>query len=364
MESYSADPYRVFAQSDSVLSGISSIEYNFTFSGTGALSNIIPEVQGTTCLGTLTGIRHPLMYHSFTAMIREGVVRDLEVPSSYVASAESVFFVDRNASVIYCADYDTSAQSIFNFPPASVLMEYVIPNPFADEILADSIAVLFPTESNGVLCHVFHVFYGDACCNEAVWFLGMEDLLPRAVERIEYYGPSSTPGGQLLEISNLRLECPLPSAPPVPDDYTTLPWRSLLEPGEQSPGFFLADRDGFAKRSSDFGGKTLLLCFFSSWDPSSLSALGFLKSMIGEYPDFMQAAGISILETSDPQFRLNSLSIDFPIFVFGEDAADDYYVHSVPAVFLISGEGTILYSSHSLTDDDETTIRKLVVEQI
>ncbi|MCD4708898.1 MAG: hypothetical protein K8S62_14300 [Candidatus Sabulitectum sp.] len=363
MEDYSADPYRIFAQSDSILSSINSIEYSFAFSGTGALSNIIPEVQGTTSLGNTPGLRHPLMYHSFTTLIREGAIRDLEVPSSFIASAESVYYVDHNASVMYSADYNILTQDIFDFPPASIMMEYVIPDPFNDEILADSIAVLFPTESDGVPCHVFHVFYNNAHGTEAVWFLGMEDLLPRAVERIEYYGPTSMPGGQLLKISGLRLDCPLSAVPAIPDDFANLPWRSLLETGELAPGFFLSDKNGFARRSSDFNGRTLLLCFFSSWDTSSLSALGLLKSITDDYPDFVQAVGISIWEAADPWFRLNSLGINFPVLVFGEDAADDYNVHSVPAIFLISRDGIILFTSMNITDDTVSEIINFIEEE-
>lgn len=362
LEGYTADPYTTFALSDSVLSSIDTVEYSFTFSGTGALSNIIPAVEGMTSLGFPEGMHHPLMFHRFENITREGSIRNLEIPSSFLASADSVFFVDHQKSLIYSAEYGRAAHSMFDFPPASVMMEYVVSSPFADEMLADSISVLFPVELNGIPCHVFHVFYDDSEGDEAVWFIGVEDLLPRAVERIGYYGSASAPGGQLLKIANIKinLECQIPASPPVPDGYTAAPWLSLLEPSSRAPAFFLADKDGFARRSTDFGDRTLLLCFFSSWDPSSLSALGLLKSITDEYPDFIQAVGISIFETTDPWFRLNSLGIDFPILVFGEDAAHDYNVHSVPAVFMISKDGEILFSSMNITDDAESEIRKLI----
>ncbi len=364
VDNYTADPYIIFEQSDSALSSINTIEYSFTFSGTGTLSNIIPALEGMTSLGFLPETDHPLMYHSLESMIKEGAIRNITVPSSFVASVDSVYFVDHDKSLVYTAEYNNTAHDMFDFPPASVMMEYVVSSPFMDEILADSIAVLFPVELNGVPCHVFHVFYDDNERTEAVWFLSMNDLLPRAVERISYYGPTSAPGGQLLEISNLNFNCPVPSSALLPDNYTAVPWLSLLEPSTQAPSFFLADKDGFARRSSDFGDRTLLLCFFASWDPSSISALGLLKSMTDEYPDFVQAVGISILENTDPWFRLNSLGINFPVLVFGEDAAEDYNVHSVPAIFLISGNREVLYSSQTVTDETVSEIRRLIEENI
>ena len=362
MEGYTADPYRVFAQSDSVLSCINTIEYNFTFSGTGSLSNIIPLMDGMTSLGFLPGIDHPLMYHTIENMTNPGAIRNILIPSSYVVSQDSVYFINHSKSLIYSTSYNRTADEMFDFPLASLMMEFVVSRPFTDEMLAESIAVLFPVELNGVLCHVFHVYYDEG--TEAVWFLSIDDLLPRAVERIDYYGPASAPGGQLLEITDLNPGSPMPTTPTVPDNYTGIHWQSLLEPSTQAPVFFLSDTDGYARRSTDFGDKTLLLCFFSSWDPSSLSVLGLLNSMSNEYPDLIHIVGISILETGDPLFRLNSLGIDFPILVFGEDAADDYNVHSAPAVFLISDDGEILYSSKSITEDTVSSIRTLIEETI
>ncbi|MEA3266157.1 MAG: TlpA disulfide reductase family protein, partial [Candidatus Fermentibacteria bacterium] len=215
-------------------------------------------------------------------------------------------------------------------------------------------------ELDGVLCHVFHVFYQGEDA-EAVWFLGMDDLLPRAVERIGYYGSSSIPGGQILEISDLTEEFPMESFSYLPlPGYTSLPWLSLLEPSTTAPAFFLADLNGHTVRSTEFSGKTLLLCFFSSWDPSSLSALGLLKSIGEDFSESVQAVGISIMETTDPAFRLSSLGLDFPVLIFGESTAEAYNVHSVPAVFLVSDKNEILYSSQGIQDGTVSDIRVLI----
>ncbi len=359
-EAYTVDPYSIFSQSDSVLSSISSIEYQFTFSGTGALLNIIPEVNGKTCLSFVPGLDHPLMDHHLESMTREGTFRNLSIPSSYVATRDSVYLVDNIDSTVYFSSYNRAAWEMFDFPPASLLMEYALSEPFRDEILADSIAVLVPEEIDGTLCHVFHVFYSDLEGNEAIWFIGIEDLLPHAVERISYYGTASAPGGQLLVLSNLNLSSTIPCRPSVPENYTSTGWLSLLETDTDAPPFFLADRQGFTVRSSDQGEKLLLLCFFSSWDPVSLSALGLLQTIYREYSGSLQCFGISILETSEPGFRLNSLETEFPILVFGEDAADDYNVHTTPAVFLISSSRKILYSSRVVTDETADEILRLI----
>ena len=363
-EGYAPDPYSIFSQSDSVLSSISSIEYCFTFSGTGALSNIIPVLEGKTSLSFVSGLDHPLMDHRLERLMREGSIRNISVPSGYFAARDSVFFISNENSTVYTSSYNSAAREMFDFPPSSVMMEYVLSEPFIDEVLADSIAVLYPEEVDGVLCHAFHVFYGDNQENEAIWFIGIADLLPHAVERIGYYGTSSIAGGQLLELSNLCTDCSIPPRPSVPDDFTFTQWLSLLEPGTHAPSFFLADRSGFTVRSSDQEDKLLLLCFFSSWDSTSLSALGLLKSVMENYPQSVKPIGISILEAAEAGFRLNTLDTDFPILIFGEDTAHDYNVHTVPAVFLISKSSEILYSCAVVTDEATSDIVRLIESEI
>ncbi|MCK5036032.1 MAG: TlpA family protein disulfide reductase [Candidatus Sabulitectum sp.] len=359
-QGYTAEPYRIFAQSDSVLSCINGIEYSFSFQGTGALSNIMPVLKGRTSVWVKTGVNHPMMYHSIESIISSGAIGNIVKPYSYAAFEETVYLVDHVDSLVFSTDYSRTSGALFDFPPASVMMEFVVSNPFRDEILSDSIAVLVPIELDGVLCHVFHVFYQEEDA-EAVWFLGMDDLLPRAVERIGYYGSSSIPGGQILEISNLTAECPTEPSWHLPlPGYTSLPWLSLLDPSMAAPAFFLSDLNGHTVRSTEFSGKTLLLCFFSSWDPSSLSALGLLKSIGEDFSGSVQAVGISIMETTDPAFRLSSLGLDFPVLIFGESTAEDYNVHSVPAVFLVSDNNEILYSSQGIQDNTVFDIRVLI----
>jgi len=362
LEACRVDPYEIFKQADSTLSAISAVEYSFSFSGTLALANIIPVIGGTTHLGFVPELQHPLMLHNLETSSR--TVHRIAVPSLFAASADSVYLINSCDSVAYRAQYTAEATDIFSFPPASVMMEFVVPEPFKDEKLADSIAILLPVELDSTQCYVFHVYYSGDSRAEAVWFLGMNDLLPRAVERIGYYGPDSLQGGEFLELSCINTSCSLPVPPEIPGGVRAQLWNSLLEPHTSAPEFFLADTRGYTVRSTQFANSDVLVCFFSSWDHNSLGALGVLKTVSAEYPDAVQAVGISILETADPVFRLNSLNLDFPVLVFGEDAAEDYNVHTVPALFLVSGEGEILYSSSHITENAQGIIMELVEESI
>jgi peroxiredoxin len=364
VENITTDPYRIFYLSDSVLTCISNIEYSFSFCGTGALSNIIPEVLGRTHLGTAPGVSHPLMELTYNEITGSGSTGGFSVPSAYCATADSLYYINHDNKVVYKSAFNSDTQGIFNFPAASLLMEYVIPHPFSDELDSDSIAVLSPGESGGVPCFVFHVFYKEPEGSEAIWFIGIADFLPRAVERIDYYGETAIPGGQLLEISDISYPDELPAVPAVPADYGSVSLGIPLKPGDPAPEFFLADMDGFTLRPSNFPDRNLVLCFFSSRDPSSLSTLGAMNSLALEYGNSLQVLGISILEKTDTRFRLESLQIQFPVLVFGEAAAEAYRVSSVPAVFLVSTDRQILYSSSGFADNEEAEIRRIIESRI
>lgn len=356
---YSPDPYMVFQKSDSVLSSINNVSYNFRFSGTGSLANIIPVLAGEAVLSTSTTADHPLMQLHFTELLRPGVISEFPVPSSYIATEDSIFRIDHTRMTVNAGTPTPSDIGIFDYPPASVMMEYAIQYPFADEITADSIAVLSPDTINGISCHVLHVFYS-GLQSEAVWFIGMDDFLPYAVERIGYYGERGDPGGQLLILRDIKLNNTVAITAMSLDQYSQLGTVSLPEPGESAMEIFLADTRGITVRTQFPAEHPVLLCFFSSWDPASLLALGILNDLQEETENELDIYAISIWENNDPLFRLNTLELTFPVLIFGGAAAIDYRVSTVPSAVLISEEGVVLISTEEMNSSFVQEIRELI----
>lgn len=329
---YSADPYSVFMTSDSILSEINSFQYHFRYSGTGAMSNIIPVVTGRASLSVAAGSNHPLMVLDFLEVEREGTSELPAVPVSYVASRDSLYRFDFARSSVSSVPVGGNVPSVFDYPPASVMMELVLPHPFSDEIMADSIAVLFPDTVEGEPCHVFNVYYHGGETT-SVWYISMIDNMPRAVERLSIHG------GELLEIWNLG------------------GIGSLLEPGEKAPEVFLAARDGFVSRIIFPREKPVLLLFFNSEGVNSLGALGSAGEM---YDENIDVIGISIMETSEDLFRLTSLNIPFPIMIHGEETAEDYRVDLLPSAVLVNAQGEVVMCAEGLGSIDSENFRRAV----
>ncbi|PIE51285.1 hypothetical protein CSA37_12090 [Candidatus Fermentibacteria bacterium] len=346
---YSPDPYLVFLQSDSVLAGIESVSYDFHFRGTGSLANIIPEVTGKAILTKPEQNSHPVMQLDFIQLIHPGSIPEFRVPVTYMATEDSLYRIDHTRETITKGP----AEGIFNYPPTAVLMEYVLPSPFHDEINADSVAILYPETINGVLCHVFHVYYADRM-GEAVWYIGKNDFLPYAVERIDYYGPRGTAGGQRLETGFIDTDADSNLDLSPYSNYRKLGFMHLAAPGEQAADVFLADMDGFVEKIVFPRESPVLLSFFSSWDPASLETLGLLNR-IAERSD-LNATAVSLWESSDPSSRLEGLSMNFKVLIHGEDTAEDYGVVTVPSMVLVSETGEVLFSTDVFEEMTEENI--------
>ncbi len=258
---YPEDPYTLFQRADSAVSGVERVSYSFSFRGTGSLGNIIPVLLGKASLSPGEESLHPLMVLDFLEIEAPGVIDEFTVPSTYIATDDTLYRVDHSRRKVYAGAATPEASVLFNFPPASVMMEYVLENPFSDEIAADSIAVLRTDSSGGVPCHVLHVYYHTGESTEAVWYIGMEDLLPRAVERMGYYGNRGTPGGQLLRITDIEFTFPPDPGDAVPSGYTRETGFGVPAPGDSAGAVFLAGTDGFTRRV-DFPGESPFFCSF------------------------------------------------------------------------------------------------------
>lgn len=342
---YPEDPYTLFQRADSAVSGVERVSYSFSFRGTGSLGNIIPVLLGKASLSPGEESLHPLMVLDFLDIEAAGVIDEFTVPSTYIATDDTLYRVDHSRRTVYAGAATPEASVLFNFPPASVMMEYVLENPFSDEIAADSIAVLRTDSAGGVPCHVLHVYYHMGENTEAVWYIGMEDLLPRAVERMGYYGNRGTPGGQLLEITDIEFTFPPDPRDAVPAVYTRETGFGLAAPGDSAEAVFLAGTDGFTRRVGFPGDKPVLLFFFSSWDRASMAAIGTINAMNDHLGQHIDIYGISIWENNDPLFRLGALETGFPLLIYGSDTAGDYGIQTVPTAVLINSDGIVYHTS-------------------
>lgn len=123
---------------------------------------------------------------------------------------------------------------------------------------------------------------------------------------------------------------------------------SVLAAGVQAPswvGTTLID-DATFNFPEDLAGRPAVLVFWASWCPYSRAFLPYLEALQWDYEE----AGVKIItlnakqrDRGDP--RAYARSLGFPLMVIAEadPIAADYDVETVPGVFVVDGNGGVVY---------------------
>jgi hypothetical protein len=344
-------PQDIFTLADSACTALPGVSYDFVFRGTGWFEAILPWLEGNA---SISG--DSLLRLEFTESHGE-TAGAFPVPSVFHVLGDSVWFTDHGRQRFHSGSLRAGAGELLVFPPWVLPVEFMLTDPFRDEINADSIAWLGYDTLSGIPCHTLLSIYpsGDA----ALWSISTEDHLPRRVERIS--GDPRTPGAQILSISSLVAENPVIVAPALPEGYRLVPYSPVLLPGTPAPGFILADIDGMVARLADFRGEPLVLAFVSSWSNPSLGALALLSRLMTDYSD-LNVATVFIWEKGTPAFRLRDLAVPGRVFVYGDHLAEDYVVRSVPVIYLLDREAKIAFAMRGSAPDDEVLLRSALDE--
>lgn len=319
--------------------------YDFVFFGTGLLEDAFPRLAGRASIAG-----DSLLLLEFTGISGDGPGA-FPVPSRFHVVGDSVWFIDHTRERLHAGALSEGGSDLLLFPPWVVPLEFINADPFFDEIFADSLVWLGYDTLSGVECHTLL----SVCSPElaTLWHISTEDHLPRRIERIFDYSRNS--GAWVLIMTDLIPGHPSIASPGVPEGYRSVPWAPLLSPGSRAPDFFLADTEGMVARLSDYTGNPLILAFVSSWSTPSHGALALLSRLGREMPR-VPIATVFIWERVDPLFRLRDLEIPGRALVHGDAAAEDYLVRSVPVIYLIDGDGEIVYSMRGSSSEDEARL--------
>ncbi len=122
--------------------------------------------------------------------------------------------------------------------------------------------------------------------------------------------------------------------------------------GQLAPDFTLTSTEGEEFSLSDFRGKVVLLDFMATWCGPCISEMDHLKRVYSDY----SAEGVIIISIDvDPSEDLHMLE-DFKkkveatwIFASGPSVGVQYGVMYIPTLYLIGGDGVIVYKKVGLT---------------
>jgi peroxiredoxin len=257
------------------------------------------------------------------------------------------------------------------------MIEFVHPTPFQDEINAMTAVHEGRTTIDGVLCDVIYVEYQQEG-QKARWYFGVEDHLPRQVERLGEV--DGRPGAAVLTLRNLEaggapsdalftlaapagFEVKKYAAPTA----TTRP--ELIAVGETAPDWQLPDAEGTMHSLSDYRGKVVLLDFWATWCGPCKVAMPSIQKLHEQFKDRDVAViGISTWERTNPvegpAAYMKGQDFTYQLLVKGDDVAKMYKVSGIPTFYVIGTDGEILHHAIGFRPGEAEEIAKVIEEHL
>lgn len=253
--------------------------------------------------------------------------------------------------------------SFFGGGPYQLLMLEYLLDPLFDRQAEASVADYEGRATvEGVLCHVIYVEYPSAMDGRILkerWFFGVKDYLPRRSEIIVSDNDGRF-GAYTLTVSNLRANIMLPQQTftvKTPHGYIVKPFEEkakphLLNVGEVSPSWKLIDSNGLEHQLSDYRGKIVVIDFWATSCGPCIRAMPTLQKVYDQFKDRgVEVFGVNVWEESNAAEFMKRNSYTYGLLLNGERVADAYGVPSLPTLYVIGPDGTIIHRVEGLDDN-------------
>jgi len=253
---------------------------------------------------------------------------------------------------IYAEGGDGAEELVKPFRPLFML-EYFHPTPFSDEINGKSRTYFGVEKVGDTDCHVIDVVYGRKGV-DARWYFGVDDYLPRRVERKVMIGGQVT-GATVLQLTDLDITPAFDDetfVPPVPAGFERREYEGLntklIAVGAEAPDFSLKSSKGKKIELSKLGGRVVVLEFWASWCKPCKLVLPHVQAVHERYEgqpvDVFAVNCFEDRDMKDPAAELVKNGATYPCLLNGEAVAGRYNVRSLPAIYVIGPDGTVIYA--------------------
>lgn len=142
---------------------------------------------------------------------------------------------------------------------------------------------------------------------------------------------------------------------------------TLIRKGLPAPTFTTDDINGDKVSLNQLHDRYVLLNFWGTWCGPCIAEFPALKKIRKKYPE-KEVEFIFVNTDKDPEkfaTALEKYKLSFGIHLpRNERIMDDYYVSFIPRLFLISPDGTILYSRHEEKDGEQLKHLNSLLEQL
>ena len=190
----------ILKKADSATKKVKAVRYHADVSGDGAMADRIPKVSGDVILagdyekdGGHWAVEAEITMPGSSETVKLSGGTDGE--NTYLIDwAEKIAYEDMDPAVL-----GRRGQSLSTVR----MLEYIHPTPFTDEINGREVELLESTKIGDVDCYQVRVAY-ERVEQQAHWFFGKKDFLPRRVDRI-FPGRDGEKGIQRIVLTKVQV---------------------------------------------------------------------------------------------------------------------------------------------------------------
>lgn len=262
------------------------------------------------------------------------------------------------------ATTEGGGEDLIGVAPRYMMIEFIHPTPFSDELNGESLKLEGTKEINGVECDVVHVVYAESM-GEARWYFGQKDHLPHGVERLS--------GGYSVELNHLDPKVKLKAAEfalKAPEGFNTIEYERPEAPkplavGVEAPDFELQSGEGKTVRLKDLRGNVVLIDFWATWCGPCKLAMPGVQEVHEHFKDKnVKVLGISTWENgdkvNDPIKYMKDQGFTYGLLVEGDEVAAAYKVRGIPTFFVVDKDGKVAHVNVGYDPEGEKKLIKII----
>ena len=180
------DPVEILKKADAACQPVKAVKFEITLEPEGGMTRIFPKLEGTVIGTDATRESGGLTVKKYVSDLKYTMPNASE-PRHIVGGSdgENYYLIDHGAKKAY-VDIDPAVLGIAGrILPAAMMIEYLIDQPFNDEITGNEQKLIGTKTIAGEECYEIHVVYATQGAPNATWYFSTKDFLPRC--RVDEY---------------------------------------------------------------------------------------------------------------------------------------------------------------------------------
>ena len=130
----------------------------------------------------------------------------------------------------------------------------------------------------------------------------------------------------------------------------------ILQAGTPAPDWTLKDPQGKTHRLSDYRGKVVVMDFWATWCGPCRMEMPEIQKVSQEFASQgVSVMGMNVWENGDAAEFMKNNGYTYSLLLNADDAATQYDVQAIPALFVVDGKGVIYYSQLGYSGDSSLT---------